>query len=88
MKTIVPKSDRQPMDRINKVMDETDRFHVRKIDPELAKRVIGYRVERKWRRADLARLLNMKEGLVADIETCRAVYDGRLVNKIRMVLKI
>lgn len=75
-------------DKARLAMEETEEFHVKKIDPMFSKKLIQYRLERKWKRPDLARFLNEKESMIASLENGTMVHDGKLIHKIRQKLKI
>lgn len=75
-------------DRARLAMEETEQFHVKKMDPSFAKKIIQYRTERGWKRQDLARFLCEKESVVASLENGTAVYDGKLVHKLKTKMKI
>lgn len=75
-------------DKARIAMDETEQFHVKKIDPNFSKQLIQYRLDRKWKRPDLARFLNEKESVIASLENGTMVHDGKLIHKIRQKLKI
>lgn len=75
-------------DRLRIAMDETEKFHIKKIDTDFSKKLIQYRLDRNMTRKDLARILNEKEAVISAIENGSAIHDGKLVHKIRLRLKI
>lgn len=75
-------------DKTRLIMDETEQFHVKKIDPSFSQKLIKYRMDRGWKRKDLAHFLNEKEPVIASLENGNAVHDGKLVHKIKLKLKI
>lgn len=82
------KTYQETSDGVRLVMEETEQFHVKKIDQDFVHKIIKYRIDRGWKRQDLARFLNEKESVIASLENGTAVYDGKLIHKIRMKLKI
>lgn len=79
---------REQSDRIRKAENETEEFRIPKMDPSFAQKLIQYRIAKKWKRADLARFLCMKESEIADIETGKAIHDGQRIHKIKQKLKL
>lgn len=79
---------REQSDRIRKAEDETEEFHVQKVGKPFSQQLVQYRVQKQWKRADLARFLCMKENDVAALETGKAVYDGQLIHRIKQKLKL
>lgn len=79
---------REQSDRIRKAEEETEDFHVRKIEVSFSQQLIQYRKERQWKQTDLARFLCIKPNDLAALESGKAVYDGQLVHKIKMKLKL
>lgn len=75
-------------EKIRKAMDETEDFHVKKVGAGFARQLLDYRISKGWKRKDLALFLNLKEGVIADLETGKAVYDPQLVHKIKMRCKL
>lgn len=82
------KTYQETSDGVRVVMDETEQFHVKKIDRCFTQQLLQYRLSRGWKRHDLARFLNEKESVIASLENGTAVYDGRLIHKIKMRLKL
>ena len=79
---------REQSDRVRKAEEETEDFHVKKVEPSFSQQLIQYRTQRKWKRADLARFLCMKENDIAALETGKAVYDGQVIHRIKQKLKL
>lgn len=79
---------REHSDRIRKAEEETEDFHVRKIGLSFSQQLIQYRTQKQWKQADLARFLCIKPNDVAALESGKAVYDGQLIHKIKMKLKL
>ena len=79
---------REKSDRVRKAEDETEEFHVKKVEVSFSQQLIQYRVQKKWKRLDLARFLCMKENDVAALETGKAVYDGQVIHRIKQKLKL
>jgi len=75
-------------DKARLAMDETEEFHVKKVEISFSQQLIKYRMDRKWKRQDLARFLCLKENDVAALETGKAVHDGQLIHKIKQKLKL
>lgn len=79
---------REQSDRIRKAEEETEDFHVRKIELSFSQQLIQYRKERQWKQVDLARFLCIKPNDLAALESGKAVYDGQLIHRIKMKLKL
>lgn len=82
------KTYQETSDGVRMVMEETEQFHVKKIDRSFSQQIIQYRLDRGWKRHDLARFLNEKETVISSLENGTAVHDGRLIHKLKMKLKI
>lgn len=79
---------REKSDQIRKAENETETFHIKKYDTQFIQKVIQYRLEKKWKRVDLARFLNVKETIITEFETGKAVYDSQFQHKLKMKLKL
>lgn len=74
-------------DLINKVEKKED-FKKVMMSADLVKTALAFRLEKKWKRVDLARFLNEKEGVIADLENGRLIHDPKLAQKIRLKCKV
>lgn len=74
-------------DLINKVEKKED-FKKVMMSANLVKTALAFRLEKKWKRVDLARFLNEKEGVIADLENGRLIHDPKLAQKIRLKCKV
>lgn len=79
---------REQSDRVRKAEEETEDFHVRKIELSFSQQLLQYRKERQWKQVDLARFLCIKPNDLAALESGKAVYDGQLIHRIKMKLKL
>jgi ribosome-binding protein aMBF1 (putative translation factor) len=79
---------REQSDRVRKAENETEDFHVKKVEMSFSQQLIQYRTQKKWKRQDLARFLCMKENDIGALETGKAVYDGQLIHRIKQKLKL
>lgn len=87
--TIVAKvKNPEHRDRVNKAELETMEFHVIKVGMNVGKAITNARVERKWKRENLARAMNMPVSVVADHENGKAVYDPKILTKFERALNI
>jgi ribosome-binding protein aMBF1 (putative translation factor) len=75
-------------DKARMTMDETEEFRVKTVDKSFSQQLVRYRMDRKWKRQDLARFLCMKENEIAALETGKEIHNGQLIHKIKQKLKL
>ena len=64
-----------------KLDDNRENFHHKKISKELADAVKNKRIELKLTQAQLAQRINEKVNVIQDIESVKSVYNHVMVNK-------
>lgn len=70
-------------------LDENDEIKSIKYVPrEISQLIIDGRCAKKLTRKDLARNLNLKEDVIADIELGKAIYNGNQIAKIKNYLGV
>lgn len=65
-----------------------DSIKIKKISKEVAQSILEARIAKKLTRKQLANQLNLKEYMIEDIETMKAVYNGDLIAKIKNHLQL
>ena len=87
IKEIVEK--KKPTSNPSVKLDENDEVvSIKKVPKDIAQLIINARVAKKLTRKDLANNLSLQETIIADIETCKAIYDGNLIAKIKKYLGV
>jgi ribosome-binding protein aMBF1 (putative translation factor) len=61
---------------------------IKMVSKNIANLITQARIAKKLTRKELANLLNMKEDIITNIETCKAIYDGNQIAKIKKTLNI
>lgn len=74
--------------KLYKIEHEDENFHHKRIDGEISKKIIQKRVELKLSRKELAQKINIKEQILTEYETGKAIPDNNIMNKIRNILKL
>ena len=70
-------------------LDENEEvISIKMVPKEIAQLIINARVSKKLTRKELANNLNLQESIITDIETCKAIYDGNLIVKIKKKLGV
>jgi ribosome-binding protein aMBF1 (putative translation factor) len=69
-------------------VDEDGEIKIKTVPREIATLITQARIAKKLTRKQLANNLNLKEDVIADIETFKAIYDGNLIAKIKKHLNI
>lgn len=68
-------------------LDENDEvISIKKVPKEIAQLIINARTIKKLTRKEVANNLNLHESVITEIETCKAIYDGNLIAKIKKYL--
>lgn len=75
-------------DLLNKVNDETETFKVLRVGRDVSKLITEARIQKKWKREQLARAMNMPISMVADHENGTAIYQPANLIKFERVLGI
>jgi ribosome-binding protein aMBF1 (putative translation factor) len=68
--------------------DDKDIYKVRYMDAGFVNQVISARISRKLNRKQLAARLCVRESVISDLETGRALYSGGLVSKLKKELAL
>ena len=87
-KNIVKKED-LPKSSVNPSvkLDENDEvLKIKYVSKDISQLIINGRIAMKLTRKDLANKLNLKEDIITDIETCKAIHDGNQIAKIKKLL--
>lgn len=61
---------------------------INKVTKDISTLIISARLIKKLTRKQLANNLNLKEDIIVDIETGKAIYDGNLIAKIKKYLGV
>ncbi len=70
-------------------IDENDEVtSIKYVSREISQMIIDARCAKKMSRKDLARNLNVKEDVIADIELGKAIYNGNQIAKIKNFLGV
>jgi ribosome-binding protein aMBF1 (putative translation factor) len=70
-------------------LDENDEvIKIKTVPRETANLIVAGRINKKLTRKQLANNLNLKEAILEEIETGKAIYDGNLIAKIKKYLSI
>lgn len=86
----LPKNKRPDLHAI-KLENDTDNFEVKKVPKTLGKEIMNIRNLKKITQKDLALKLNVSKDIINNIESGKAVYDGKtkeLINKIQNLMGI
>lgn len=67
---------------------ESDEVSLKYVSKELGHKISQARLELKLTRKDLGSKMNEKESVIADWETCKALYNPQLMAKFKRSLKI
>lgn len=66
--------------------DEDETIKIKHVPHEIAQKIQQGRIDKKMTRKDLAQRLNVKESVIAEYETGKAIPNGQLLARIRTVL--
>ena len=70
-------------------LDENDEVtSIKYVTKEISQLIINARCAKKISRKDLAKNMNLKEDIIADIENGKAIYNGDQIAKIKKYLSI
>ena len=72
----------------SKIDNETEQFHHKKVPKDIAQSIVTGRCNKKMTQEALAKALNMQQKEIAEIETCKAIYNGGHLAKIKRYLGI
>jgi ribosome-binding protein aMBF1 (putative translation factor) len=68
-------------------LDENDEvLKIKYVSKDISQLIINGRISKKLTRKDLAIKLNLKEDIITDIETGKAIYDGNQIARIKKIL--
>jgi ribosome-binding protein aMBF1 (putative translation factor) len=87
-KNIVKKEDlSKPSINSSVKLNENDEVtEIKYVPKDISQLIINGRLAKKLTRKDLANKLNLKEDVIANIETGKAIYDGNIIAKIKKIL--
>lgn len=85
-KAITNKVDYGKSNRLTKLDQETENFHVKKVPLSVARELSAKRVAKGWSQKELAQKCNFPVKEIQDIESAGAIYDGNKVDKIKRIL--
>jgi ribosome-binding protein aMBF1 (putative translation factor) len=88
MRRIVERDHHPEQRDRNRRLESEDVPAAKKWPPEVCRAIVQARLARGMKQQDLARALNVKAPLIADIEAGRAAYDGPLLGRIKRLLGI
>jgi ribosome-binding protein aMBF1 (putative translation factor) len=71
-----------------KLNDNDEVVNIKYVSKDIANLITSARCIKKLTRKQLAQALNIKEDVIANIETCKAIYNGNLIAKIKKYLNI
>jgi len=70
-------------------IDENDEvIQIKKVPREISQLITNARIAKKLSRKDLANQLNLKQDIIDDIETGKAIYNGNQIAKIKKHLGV
>ena len=70
-------------------LDENDEIKsIKYVSKDISQLIIDARCAKKMSRKDLAKNMNLKEDIIADIENGKAIYNGDQIAKIKRFLGI
>ena len=70
-------------------LDENDEvISIKTVPKDIAQLITDARVAKKLTRKNLANNLNLQESIITEIETCKAIYNGNLIAKIKKYLGV
>ena len=70
-------------------LDENDEvLKIKYVSKDISQLVINGRIAKKLTRKDLANKLNLKEDIITNIETGKAIYDGDQIARIKKILNL
>ncbi len=67
--------------------DEDETIKIKHVSYEIAQKIQQGRLAKKMTRKDLAQRLNVKESVIAEYETGKAIPNGQLLARIRTILQ-
>ena len=80
-------NEAQKLNKIEKKVDEGDLKH-KKIDNDLRVKIIQSRNSKGLNQKQLANKVNFPVSVISDIESGKAIYNDKQINKIKRFLKI
>lgn len=89
-KNIVKKED-LPRSNVNssvKLYENDEVLKIKYVPKDISQLIINGRVTMKLTRKDLANKLNLKEDIITNIETGKAIYDGNQIARIKKLLNL
>ncbi len=72
----------------SKIKFETEDVKIKYIPSDISQLIISGRNAKKLTRKQLANELNLKEDVIADIETGKAIYNGNIISRIKRYLGV
>jgi|TARA_B110000879_G_C10906380_1_gene406542 ribosome-binding protein aMBF1 (putative translation factor) len=73
----------------NKKLDDANEAKkIEKVPKEIARKIIDARVAKKWKQKELAAKMSIPVKMISDIETCKANYNKKFIQKIARKLGI
>lgn len=90
VKEIIAKKDLPKSNISSSVkLDENDEvIKIKTVPKDIANLIVSGRINKKLTRKQLANNLNLKETIIEEIETGKAIYDGKLITRIKQYLNI
>ena len=85
---IIQKKVKMPELKSGVKINENDEVKIIKVSREISLLITQARIAKKLTRKQLANNLNLKEDVITDIETGKAIYDGNLIARIKKSLNI
>ena len=77
------------IDNSSVILDENEEVvKIKTVPREISNLIVNARVTKKLTRKQLANQLNLKEDIIADIESGKAIYDGNQIAKIKKFLGV
>lgn len=74
--------------RLHKLETESENFRVEKVSHNLSQTIQQTRASKGWSRKEFAQRLNVKESIVADYETGKAIPNNTIMQKMSRVLGV
>ena len=71
-----------------KINENDEITSIKYVSKKISQQIINARCIKKMSRKDLAKNINVKEYIIADIENCKAIYNGNQIASIKKFLNI
>ena len=83
---ISQKTNKSESQRLAKIENEQETFHVKRVPMNIARDLTGKRLAKGWNQEELAQKCNLQLKVVKEVENGTGVYDGKIIDKLKRVL--